>query len=61
LLAKDDISVKRNVTVERQKYGGIDVPVADTARQTVTSVPLSPEVMEPICFLPFRAIIPSGA
>jgi hypothetical protein len=31
------------------------VPVADTARQTVTSVPLSPEVIDPLLFSSFSS------
>ncbi len=42
------------------KYGGIAVPLALTATQTVKRVPRSAEVIEPTCFLPRDAITPSG-
>ena len=42
------------------KNGGIELPKAETAQVTVTSCPLSWEVIAPTCFLPLVATILSG-
>ena len=42
------------------KNGGILLPIAETAKATVTKVPCSAEVMNPICFVPRRATILHG-
>jgi len=44
----------------KMNIGGTVFPIALTANATVTSVPLSPDVIAPTCFLPFTAIILDG-